>query len=85
MDTAGSRLDPHLAAADHAVQAPLPPEVRAVDAEGANALRRDVEAVRLGDCEQRQGPSVSDFVTDAVSDTVSDTVCFFQVGWECCR
>ena len=47
VDAAGRRLDPHLARADHAVEAALVPEVREVDAERAEALGREREVVRL--------------------------------------
>ena len=53
LDTAGSSLDPHLAPADDAVQPALVPEVRAVGPEGAKALGRELEVVRLGKGEQR--------------------------------
>ena len=59
VDAAGRRLDPHLAAADDAVQAALVPEVREVGPEGAEALGRDVEVVRLGKLERRHRGNVA--------------------------
>ena len=46
------RLDPQLPALDHAVQAALVPQVRAVDAEGAKPLRGHLEVVWLRQFQQ---------------------------------
>ena len=44
----GRRLEPHLPAADDAIQGAVVPEVRPVRAERAKALGRELEAVRVG-------------------------------------
>src|SRR5207245_7638558 len=52
--TAGRGLEADLASPDHSVHAALAPEVRAVGAEGAKALGRELEVVRVGEAEERQ-------------------------------
>jgi len=47
VDAARRRLDPDFASADGAKQPALMPEVRPIDAEGAEALGREREVVRL--------------------------------------
>ena len=55
---ARGRLDAHLATADDSVQTALVPEARTVDAERAEALRRQLEVERLGHDEKRHAPTV---------------------------
>ena len=59
VDAAGRRLDPHLAPADDAMEPALVPEVRAVEPERAEALRREREVERLRDGEERQGRTLA--------------------------
>src|SRR5581483_3187216 len=67
LDAARRRLDPHLAAADHPVQAAFVPDVREVDAERAEALGRDREVVRVGEREEGQTCEVTPAWSSAVS------------------
>ena len=48
-----ARLDPHLPPGDHPVEPALVPQVREVRPEGAEALGRDVEVVRLRKAQQQ--------------------------------
>src|SRR5205085_1401369 len=52
-DAARRRLDPYLPAGHDAVQTALVPQVRKIRPEGAEALGRDLEVVRLGKLKER--------------------------------
>src|SRR5581483_7673 len=53
VDAAVRRRDPHLASADRAVERAVLPEARAVEPEGAEARRRQLERERLRGAQQR--------------------------------